>query len=176
MKDLDEFGRHNRSADGLHPWCRECVREYDRVRGRKESRDNRGIPYTRICASCGAEKPLTKSHFLRLRQQVMGVPDTEDAFAETCVECMFKERLRSTVAATDNDVANSGNTSEGDTVARATDKTKVCTRCKKRRKKELFYKDKANKDGLSIWCKPCEKDYAREYAARKRAEKAAAAA
>lgn len=52
-------------------------------------------------------------------------------------------------------------------------KTKVCTRCKKRRKLDLFYKDKHMKDGLSSWCKPCTKDYDRAYAERKKAEKGA---
>ena len=54
-----------------------------------------------------------------------------------------------------------------------TQKTKVCTRCKKRRKLDLFYKDMHMKDGLSSWCKACTKDYDREYAARKKAEKGA---
>jgi hypothetical protein len=51
--------------------------------------------------------------------------------------------------------------------------TKVCTRCKKRRKVGQFYRDKHMKDGLSSWCKSCARDYDREYAARKRAEKVA---
>jgi hypothetical protein len=46
--------------------------------------------------------------------------------------------------------------------------TKVCTRCKKRRKVEQFYKDKYIKDGLSSWCKSCTKAYDREYAKRKK--------
>lgn len=54
-----------------------------------------------------------------------------------------------------------------------TQKTKVCTRCKKRRKLDLFYKDKHMKDSLSSWCKACTKDYDRAYAARKKAEKGA---
>ena len=53
--------------------------------------------------------------------------------------------------------------------------TKKCTRCSKRRKVEQFYKDRHMKDGLSSWCKSCTKDYDREYAARKRAEKGAQA-
>lgn len=54
-----------------------------------------------------------------------------------------------------------------------TQKTKVCTRCRKRRKLDQFYKDKHMKDSLSSWCKPCTKDYDRAYAARKNAEKGA---
>ena len=49
-------------------------------------------------------------------------------------------------------------------------KTKTCTRCKKRRKVEQFYRDKTIKDGLSSWCKYCTKDYDRAYRERKRAE------
>ena len=49
-------------------------------------------------------------------------------------------------------------------------KTKTCTRCKRRRKVALFYKDKTIKDGLSSWCKDCTRDYDREYRARKKAE------
>ena len=51
--------------------------------------------------------------------------------------------------------------------------TKVCTRCKKRRKLDLFYRDKSAKDGRSPWCRPCESEYAKEYRARKQAEASA---
>ncbi len=54
-----------------------------------------------------------------------------------------------------------------------TQKTKFCTRCKKRRKLDLFYKDKHMKDGLTSWCKSCTKEYDRAYAARKQAEEGA---
>lgn len=49
-------------------------------------------------------------------------------------------------------------------------KTKVCTRCKRRRKVVLFYKDSHMKDSLSSWCKACCRDYDRAYAARRKAE------
>jgi hypothetical protein len=48
--------------------------------------------------------------------------------------------------------------------------TKTCTRCKKRRKVEQFYKDKHMKDGYSSWCKSYTREYDREYAKRKKAE------
>jgi len=51
--------------------------------------------------------------------------------------------------------------------------TKVCTRCKKRRKVENFYRDSHMKDGLSSWCKACSRAYDLAYAARKKAEAAA---
>jgi hypothetical protein len=47
--------------------------------------------------------------------------------------------------------------------------TKKCTRCAKRRKVEMFHRDRTMKDGLSSWCKVCTKEYDRAYAARKRA-------
>jgi hypothetical protein len=53
--------------------------------------------------------------------------------------------------------------------ATTTPKTKVCTRCKKRRKLDLFYKDKTQKDGHASWCKTCEREYDRAYRARKAA-------
>lgn len=49
-------------------------------------------------------------------------------------------------------------------------KTKTCTRCKKRRKVEQFYKDRTIKDGLSSWCKDCTKEYDRAYRERRKAE------
>jgi len=49
--------------------------------------------------------------------------------------------------------------------------TKNCTRCKKRRKVESFYRDKHMKDGLSSWCKACTREYDRDYAKRKKAER-----
>jgi hypothetical protein len=54
-------------------------------------------------------------------------------------------------------------------------KTKVCTRCKKRKKAgqgqaSQFYGDKHMKDGLSSWCKPCTKEYDKAYRERKKAE------
>lgn len=50
-------------------------------------------------------------------------------------------------------------------------KTKACTRCKKRRKVENFHKDRQMKDGFASWCRLCTKEYDRAYAARKRAER-----
>ena len=60
--------------------------------------------------------------------------------------------------------------------AATTQKTKVCTRCKKRRKIDQFYKDKHMKDGVSSWCKSCTREYDREYAKRKNAERKVTAA
>ncbi len=55
--------------------------------------------------------------------------------------------------------------------ATTTPKTKICTRCGKRRKVELFYRDRSTKDGYSPWDKQCEAAYNKEYRERKRAEK-----
>lgn len=49
-------------------------------------------------------------------------------------------------------------------------KTKVCTRCGKRFKVAEFFKDKHQKDGLSSWHKGCEREYAKAYRLRKKAE------
>jgi hypothetical protein len=66
-----------------------------------------------------------------------------------------------------------GNGSKGErTMPTTQPRTKVCTRCKKRRKLDQFYKDKTVKDGHSSWCKACTKEYDREYAARKKAARA----
>jgi hypothetical protein len=54
--------------------------------------------------------------------------------------------------------------------ATTTPKTKICTRCGKRRKIEQFYKDKHQKDGYSSWDKARTKDYDREYRERKKKE------
>jgi hypothetical protein len=54
-----------------------------------------------------------------------------------------------------------------------TRKTATCTRCKQRRKLDLFYRDKHQKSGHSSWCKACEAAYAAEYRARKNAERSA---
>jgi hypothetical protein len=50
-----------------------------------------------------------------------------------------------------------------------TPKTKTCTRCHKRRKIDQFYKDKTQKDGHASWCKTCEREYDREYRAKRKA-------
>lgn len=49
-------------------------------------------------------------------------------------------------------------------------RTKQCTRCRKRRKVEQFYRDKHVKDGLSSWCKTCTREYDKAYRERKNAE------
>ena len=51
----------------------------------------------------------------------------------------------------------------------ATQRTKVCTRCSKRRKVANFHRDSHMKNGLSSWCKACSRDYSRAYAERKKA-------
>ncbi len=39
---------------------------------------------------------------------------------------------------------------------------KQCTKCKKRREESEFSKNRSRKDGLSLWCKDCERAYMRE--------------
>lgn len=48
---------------------------------------------------------------------------------------------------------------------------KQCTRCKKRKSVEDFYRDKYVKGGYSSWCKDCTREYDREYAKRKKEAK-----
>jgi hypothetical protein len=63
------------------------------------------------------------------------------------------------------------NNDKEDGMARtARKKTKVCTRCGKRRSLDQFYKEKSSKDGHSPWDKDCERAYNAEYRARKSAE------
>jgi hypothetical protein len=50
-----------------------------------------------------------------------------------------------------------------------TPKTKMCTRCGKRKKIDQFYRDKSTKDGRASWCKDDERAYNREYRARVKA-------
>lgn len=38
-------------------------------------------------------------------------------------------------------------------------KTKVCRKCKKRKRINQFNKMKATKDGLCCWCRACYKNY-----------------
>jgi len=40
---------------------------------------------------------------------------------------------------------------------------KICSQCKKEKSIDCFYKDKKTFDGLSCWCKECNKQYHREY-------------
>jgi len=40
---------------------------------------------------------------------------------------------------------------------------KQCYRCKVEKDNSEFRQNKANKDGLQPYCKPCQKDYSREY-------------
>lgn len=49
-------------------------------------------------------------------------------------------------------------------------KTKTCTRCQTEQKVTAFYRDKSTKSGYATWCKSCEREYDREYRARKREE------
>ncbi len=45
---------------------------------------------------------------------------------------------------------------------------KQCTKCKQRKDKSEFSKNRKNKDGLRYWCKKCEREYKRKYYRRNR--------
>lgn len=47
---------------------------------------------------------------------------------------------------------------------------KRCTKCGKRKKPEAFSRNKNTKDGLSIWCKACAKEYKQRPEVRERAK------
>jgi len=47
---------------------------------------------------------------------------------------------------------------------------KRCTKCAKRKKPEAFSRNKNTKDGLSIWCKACAKEYKQRPEVRARAK------
>lgn len=38
-------------------------------------------------------------------------------------------------------------------------KIKICSKCRKIKNIKEFYKNKSKKDGLSIWCKKCIKEW-----------------
>jgi len=45
---------------------------------------------------------------------------------------------------------------------------KQCSKCKKRKDKSEFGKNRTRADGLRIWCRECESEYARERYEKKR--------
>jgi hypothetical protein len=148
-KSLDDFYP---SARGYwRAYCKECSRAYDRAAA--------GLPplqefYT--CSECGERK--RRGEFVRGKRGTYSL----------CKDCLSASRLQSAQAGTD-DVGRTGNTSKGEAMPA---KTKTCSRCKRRRKLDSFYRDKSIKDGRSIWCKDCQREYDRGYRERKRAEAA----
>jgi hypothetical protein len=71
-----------------------------------------------------------------------------------------------------DNVADRGNSvrKESTMAAKAKVERKQCTRCKKRKAVDQFYRDRSMKSGLTSWCKTCTREYDRAYAARKKAE------
>jgi hypothetical protein len=164
IKPEKEFWRQRATSDGLQSWCKDCVREIQRLRSRAETlmrrAEREAAKRYRVCARCHVEKLLDPQYFIRLQ----GFPEV---FAEVCVDCTVEEgRLISAPDGAD-DVAETGNTSEGEDMA---GKTKICTRCKKRRKVDAFYKDRSKRDGLDTWCKECQREHDRMAKERKKAE------
>jgi 5-methylcytosine-specific restriction endonuclease McrA len=51
--------------------------------------------------------------------------------------------------------------------------TKTCSKCKQEKSIFDFCSNRSHKDGLLLWCKPCHRAAAREYAKGHRAERAA---
>lgn len=41
-------------------------------------------------------------------------------------------------------------------------KAKVCSRCRQAKSSEDFYQDRRRRDGLTIYCKPCQAEYEAE--------------
>jgi hypothetical protein len=90
-------------------------------------------------------------------------------------EC--KSRLDNVVKMRDNDfVAGGGRRPEEDTMEApktTANEKKVCPRCGETKSREHDFTHRSNGTVFS-WCKECNKDYARERAAIKRAEREAA--
>jgi len=42
-------------------------------------------------------------------------------------------------------------------------KTKKCIKCKQKKQRDEFYKDKSKKDGLNIYCIMCSKEFSKHY-------------
>jgi hypothetical protein len=47
-KDVVEFYRNKKCADGIHVWCKECCKEYERERNKKRTQDRAWSRKTRL--------------------------------------------------------------------------------------------------------------------------------
>src|SRR5690606_21678203 len=68
-KPETEFGEDQSRKDGLHPYCRECRRAYDREyqreRRKKNAARNPGevvVPPEKRCPECEVTRPLSEWH------------------------------------------------------------------------------------------------------------------
>ena len=134
-KSTDQFRRGNNS-DGLHSWCHDCNREYER--GRRRTAPKYNVDSTvleKCCSRCKEIKPADQ--FNRDRKN-------KDGLQAWCKPCWTEHR-----ASVDHDVD-------------PTVREKLCSRCKEVKPVGRFSSYRTAKDGLCSWCKDCVNEHGRE--------------
>lgn len=137
------FSRQERRADGLNPYCKECLRvpDKERKRNRSEHKTVNGIDY-KTCTICNKLKQATSEYFGRLQGKLRA----------HCKECARSKR----------GTKKRANFNDAKVVGEVM--SKPCTRCHKWKpaNTDHFPSFKQGKGGLHPWCRNCLRDYGRQ--------------
>lgn len=143
-KQLSEFSVDRSKNDGLQRVCNDCLHEAYRARVARRAEQrlaSEQIPMdaTKVCKKCGIEKQT--SDFPKASATIDGI----SIYCKTCHVSRGKQYAQST--ALKNDVAALD--------PYAIDRAKKCPKCSEEKNVSEFARKKANKDGLSTWCRQC---------------------
>lgn len=156
LKDTNDFYAYKRSADGLRPACKKCMKAAERARYLHSLADEDNkvdgesthttstAPTHKQCSRCGESKPL--NDFYAYKRS----PDGLRSMCKDCMRVDRKERYRKdTKPPIDPDVP---------------DGHKRCNVCGVVQPTSEFFNDARTSDGLSKFCDSCDaKDHRERY-------------
>ncbi len=190
IKNTSEFCKRTASPDGLHPYCRKCTKEFNKI----FSAPN--LPDTKVCSKCHTQKSARDfcydkyrpdgltSNCKSCRKQAETTRSKNAVISEFkfCNECSGEfnmSRFYKTKSTTDgysNICKNCFIIKQHVRIANrppiSLPVNKECSRCHNNLSANNFYKDRTAVDGLHGICKACENTIKTNvYNPRRRAKK-----
>ena len=155
-KSENQFYSHRSLKDGLSLRCKECQKRHARKRlelKNKGIRKNLRFEERHRTVKGAKEKLCTKCKKWKAESEFYINKSRKDSLTERCKKCIYKAANRS-YTSKGKGARRNLRYEERHRVVNGINE-KLCTKCRKWKKENLYYKQRSNKDGLSARCKKC---------------------